>query len=108
MTICLAFLLAGGPVLAGAHGGVERFSLRFCNANCASDDDCRTEDGYVCFDADGDGVDECAAEATGNGAVGDTCTTHLDCAGGQRASPTHVASCWKAKQPNVGRCKNPS
>lgn len=71
---------------AGAHCGVERFSLRFCNASCATNDDCRTGDGYACFDADGDGLDECATEATGAGAVGTPCTTHLDCAGGQRGA----------------------
>jgi hypothetical protein len=71
---------------AGAHCGVERFSLRFCNKSCTTDDDCRTAEGYACFDADGDGIDECAAVASGSGQVGDTCTVHTDCAGGQRGA----------------------
>jgi hypothetical protein len=50
-----------------------------CVAACASNDDCRADEGYVCHDPDGAGGD---AAYCRHPHVGDACATDLDCGNG--------------------------
>ncbi len=66
----------------GSHCGFQdEDGNGWCLASCEGDGDCR-EDGYMCYDRDGDEMDECHMAATGDGAVGDACEGLWDCAGG--------------------------
>lgn len=75
----------GTPNHCGADG--------FCWQDCTADSDCRA--GYLCFDDDGDGLDECAPAGTGSGAVGDPCTRFADCSGGESGWCATEASQFK-------------
>jgi len=52
-----------------------------CLEDCDTDSDCR-DDGYVCADEDEDGEKECVIGGTGDGVVGDMCSSNGACAGG--------------------------
>ncbi len=69
---CAADADCGVPNHCGSDG--------FCWKSCVDSTECRT--GYMCFDDDGDGLNECAPAATGTGAVGAACTRFGDCSGG--------------------------
>lgn len=61
-----------------------------CEKACGSDLDC-SRAGYQCLDPDRDGRRTCQPSGTGDGGVGDPCTSLVDCAGGGSAvciSPT--------------------
>ena len=53
-----------------------------CVRACATSADCRTPD-YACLDFFGSGREICAPVASGTGPIGATCSTLLDCAGGE-------------------------
>lgn len=60
---------------------------KLCMKNCATDGDCRPN-GYACqnwdsFDQNAQVSDECGPAATGNGQIGDPCTSLADCDGGE-------------------------
>lgn len=70
---------------AGAHCGfIGQSGQGVCVLDCADSMACRGNGtaGYLCSDADEDGSNECAPGATGTGAVGASCGSAADCAGG--------------------------
>ena len=71
---------AGEGCPYGSHCALEDDGVGVCLASCDDDDVCRNV-GYLCHDVDGDGADECAPAATGDGAVGDPCTAIWQCGG---------------------------
>ena len=53
-----------------------------CMQDCASDAECRVNEGYACGDWDLDSVEECAPAGIGTNQVGDACASVNECAGG--------------------------
>jgi hypothetical protein len=79
---CTREFTAADPCPAGSHRTFfdSTSGTGICAKDCGSSGDCR-DDGYLCFDADGDAVTECAAAATGSGQIGEPCQELYDCAG---------------------------
>lgn len=91
---------AGGQdaiCISDAQGFYQGYCSLFCNSNADCDsashcsiafglclrNTCSRATGYERFDADGDGVLECFASATGSAGIGQACDGDWDCAGGQ-------------------------
>ncbi len=64
-----------------------------CLKACSSNSDCRT--GYQCYDRDEDGANECAPVASGNRAIGDSCTLIQQCSGGQDGTCIREGNDWQ-------------
>jgi len=77
-----------GALTSGGHGqpfGPSAGGPDACLLDCDGDDDCRTSEGWACFDGDGDGERECLPFGGGAGGIGEACATVIDCAGGEDA-----------------------
>lgn len=68
---------------AGGHCSALGGEVSVCTESCTTDADCRNP-GYACYDADGNGSNECWVAATGPGAVGSACQFTWQCSGGAR------------------------
>ena len=77
---------ANGGCPTGSHcGRIDQATGEGqCMADCTADTDCRPT-GYLCYDYEGNGTNECWPAGTGNGAVGDPCSGIWDCSGGRDA-----------------------
>jgi hypothetical protein len=90
---------------AGSHLGGASNGFGNCVANCTTSPQCRNgNNGYACYDSDGDGSPECETSATGSGPVGSPCAGTWECAGGEKGVCGSVANGWPAGYCLVG-CK---
>ncbi len=78
----------GSPCPTGSHCGnfdllLDGTAFPTCTPNCTMDTDCRP--GYACFDANGDGTNECWQAGTGTTPIGGACEGIWDCPGRENA-----------------------
>jgi len=100
---------ASSPCPSGSHCGFKSASgWGICVDDCSRDADCRA-DGYLCYDADEAGTNECYPAGTGAGSVGGACGAQWDCGGGRygycAAAPTWPGGyCTIECSPAKGTC----
>ena len=69
---------AEDALFRGNVGQMQSWDSHVCVPSCDSDDDCERE-GYGCYDANGDGRDECWHMGIDDEDFGDTCELSRDC-----------------------------
>ncbi len=67
--------------------------LGLCLASCSTNSDCRS--GHYCQPGPGAGANTCVPGGSGNGAVGSSCSTYSQCAGGLDGSCALESNGWK-------------